>query len=85
MAAHVLNHPPGGFHSPAVANSHEIRARYRLDHDLPGAVQELALAIGAHLAMGQVERARDLASRLACSTADAIQAAPPALSDSTAA
>lgn len=85
MAAHVLNHTPGGFHSPAVATSHEIRARYRLDRDLPGAVQELALAIGAHLAMGQVERARDLASGLAGSTADAIQAAPPALSDSTAA
>ena len=52
---------PADLDSPAAASSHEFRGRYRLDHDQPGAVQDLAGAIAAHLALGHVERACDLA------------------------
>ena len=80
MATHVIKRTPSGVASPAAANSHEVRGRHRLDRQQPGAVQDLARAISAHLALGQVERARGLASHLARATADTHYAAQPAQS-----
>lgn len=80
MANHVINGTPPNLDSSAAANSHEVRGRHRLDRQQPGAVQDLARAISAHLALGQVERARGLASHLARATADTHYAAQPAQS-----
>ena len=85
MATHVINSTPDDLDGPAAANSHEVRGRYRLDHHQPAAVQDLARASSAHLALGQVERASDLASLLVQAAADTHAVAHPARSAPSAA
>lgn len=85
MATHVIKRTPSGVASPAAANSHEVRGRHRLAHQQPAAMQDLARASRAHLALGQVERASDLASLLVQAAAHTHADAHPARSAPSAA
>lgn len=85
MATHVINRASEDLDGPAIANSCEVRGRYRLAHHQPTAVHDLARAINAHLALGQVERASDLASLLVQAAAHTHADAHPARSAPSAA
>lgn len=64
MATHVIKRLPEGFEGSVVADCFEVRGRYRLARQIPGALEDLAQASKAHLALGQAERAGALAPLL---------------------
>jgi len=64
MATHVIKRLPDGFQGSVGADCFEARGRYRLARQIPGALEDLAQASNAHLALGQAERAGALAPLL---------------------
>jgi tetratricopeptide (TPR) repeat protein len=64
MVSHVIKHLPAGIDGSAAADCFEVRGRYRLTHQTPGAAHDLARATSAHLSLGHEERAGAVASLL---------------------
>lgn len=71
MATHVIKRLSEGMGGSVVAVCFEVRGRYRLARQIPGALPDLARASSAHLGLGQGERADALATLLVQALCDA--------------